>query len=255
MKITPNLALGAFPNLPIPQAMALAQDLAEQGRVCLDHVQLCPQNPGHLDVDTVRALAQAHPNTQFRLHANARVTGWSARADLSYMPSAPAYFAELAAVSRALRAPGYTAHAGLRAAATLKDVFYRTEFLQDLFGCRVGIEGLYPRNPQLASCVEDEPYLLATWEEYAQLLESGVSYALDLSHLQIVAAKSGRWETTLVKDLLSSSACLEVHISSNDGMTDAHHTVRGDETWLDWLGGMHPDAVLFTEENQRRPLL
>lgn len=52
--VTPNLALGAFPGFSVAQAMQAAQSLADAGVIRLDHVQICPQNAGTLDVESAR---------------------------------------------------------------------------------------------------------------------------------------------------------------------------------------------------------
>lgn len=248
--VTPNLALGAFPGFSVAQAMQAAQPLADAGVIRLDHVQICPQNAGTLDVESARALAAAYPNTQFRLHANARVAGWTSLADLSTLNRHMDYYVELGKVSRALGAGAYTVHAGLRRNATLYDLERNLDVLSDIMGCDVGIEGMYPRGPHP---VGDEHYLVATWEEYAALADNRMPYALDLSHLQILAHKTGCWDEGLVRDLLANPLCLEIHISGNDGQHDQHRSLTGDEGWLCLLEHANKRAVIFTEENRRAP--
>jgi hypothetical protein len=60
------------------------------------------------------------------------------------------------------------------------------------------------------------------------LLESGAHYALDLSHLHIVATASGYVEWGLLQELLASPKCLEVHLSGNDGSADQHNALDVD---------------------------
>ena len=110
--------------------------------------------------------------------------------------------------------------------------------------CPVGIEGMYP--------AKGNPYLCSSWMEYRQLLDSGVRYALDLSHLNIVACAERRVETGLVKDMLASPNCIEIHVSGNDGSHDQHRAIDGNEWWIGLLlEKASPGAVVFAEGNLR----
>ena len=91
-----------------------------------------------------------------------------------------------------------------------------TQEIEDLFGIPVGVEGHYP-TPN-----GKQHWLISTWQEYQQLLESGVNYALDLSHLNILAVQTNHVEWSLVHELLSSPHCLEIHLSDNHGYADQH---------------------------------
>jgi hypothetical protein len=84
------------------------------------------------------------------------------------------------------------------------------------------------------------------------LLESGAHYALDLSHLHIVATASGYVEWGLLQELLASPKCLEVHLSGNDGSADQHHAldVASVPWWWVLLADVNPNAVLFSEGRQ-----
>jgi sugar phosphate isomerase/epimerase len=95
-------------------------------------------------------------------------------------------------------------------------------------------------------------HILSRWHEYARLLEEDVYYVIDLSHLNIVAAKSGRYETVLVRELLACERCIEVHLSDNDGSGDWHALCAREVWWMDLLDAIHPGAVVFSEGNQRR---
>ena len=112
-----------------------------------------------------------------------------------------------------------------------------------LFGCRVAVEGHYP--------TRGDVFHIATWAEYAALHESGVDFALDLSHLNIVASHSGVIETNLVREMLASEHCLEVHVSGNDGTRDQHARLTREPWWLSLLGDVHPDAIVFCEAIRR----
>ncbi len=214
------------------------------GLLSSEHVQLVPQSRGQLDDRLVDALRTAHPGTRFRLHANVHVLPRHVMADLSSFDTHSAWFEQAARLSRRLSAPAYTAHAGRRDQATLTQVLDNVRRCAELFGCPVGVEGHYPTRGQT--------WLIANWEEYRLLFESGAPYALDLSHLHIVATQSGRTEDTLVAEMLSCERCLEIHVSANDGLGDRHDLCAEPPWWHPLLAHAHPDVVLFSEGNHLR---
>ncbi|WP_406625355.1 hypothetical protein [Acidovorax sp. SDU_ACID1] len=212
-----RVSLGCWPGLRHEAAAArLHQPPTEPlfGLLRTDHVQLVPQNLGRLDEDLADALLTAHPGTRFRLHANVHVLDKRRISDLSGFDRHADWFARAARVSRHLRAPAYTAHAGRRAESSLLDMLDNTRRCADLFGCPVGVEGHYPSR--------GDTWLVSNWQEYRAVFESGVPYALDLSHLNIVAHHSRCLERALVTEMLACERCLEVHVSANDGMGDQH---------------------------------
>jgi hypothetical protein len=79
-----------------------------------------------------------------------------------------------------------------------------------------------------------------------------VPYALDLSHLHILATRTGRRETTLVAEMLACERCIEVHVSDNDGQGDWHQVCAEPPWWHPLLPHIHPHAVVFSEGNHRR---
>ena len=212
------------------------------GPVSTGHIQLCPQHHGRLTDILADTLRERWPETQFRLHANVRVGLTHHRWDASSQhPEAWPYFERLAQLSQRLHAPAYTLHAGSRVTASLDSLPGFIARLSDLFGIPVGIEGLYP-NP-------GNTHLIATWAEYQWLLESGMPYAIDLSHLNIVATRLRCIETMLVQELLSSPCCIEVHLSGNDGRRDRHERLCNDRPWW-WplfIQYTHADATVFSE--------
>ena len=242
-----HISLACWPGL---NASAAAQHLSRPvteplfGALSIEHVQLVPQSHGQLTEHLADSLLEAFPTTRFRLHANVRVLPEHRFADLANFKTHHGWFEQAAKMSRHLGAPAYTAHAGLRRDATLADLLDNTRRCADLFGCSVGVEGLYP--------AEGNPWLLSTWPEYRVLLDSGVPYALDLSHIQILACQSGECDSELVAALLASPSCIEVHVSDNDGQRDSHWVARSSTWWLPMLLHLNPNAVLFSEGNHRR---
>lgn len=241
-----HVSLGAYGRAP--HLVAIAQMLTFPpmepllGELSTAHVQICPQNHGLFTAETALELRKAFPAIRWRLHANVHVKDSHRRADIADWPGQREYFAELARVSRVLNAPAYTAHAGPRHMATLEAVFHYARDLEDLFGIPVGIEGHYPTH--------GDYWLLSSWDEYRALLESGVRYAVDLSHLNILAIRAGLMEYGLVRDLLACERCIEVHLSSNNGHADQHHLLSYKPWWFDLLTEVHPGAVMFSEGRQ-----
>lgn len=215
-------------------------------------VQLCPQHPTRVDDELVDRLLADFPDTRFRLHASVRLrgevesTGPGNRRvihDASYVGDWR-WFREAARLSRKLGATAYTVHAGRREHATLSEMRDNVSRLIDMFGCLVGVEGLYP---------ERDTWLIQDWKEYAWLLDSGLYFALDLSHLNIVARKTRCWEDGIMKEMLASDRCLEIHVSSNDGLSDRHLQLKDEPQWWALLSHANPKAVVFSEGCQARP--
>jgi len=232
---------------------AIHQGIEEPLLGTLGHadIQLCPQHPTRVDDGLVDRLLADFPDTRFRLHASVRLRG-----EMEYINSQNRrvihdaafvdnwkWFKEAARLSQRLNAPAYTVHAGRRENASLLEMANNVRKMVDLFGCRVGVEGLYP---------DRGTWLIQDWAEYAWLLESGLDFAVDLSHLNIVAHKSRiGWEEGLVKELLASEHCLEVHFSGNDGEDDRHLKLEDRPRWWGWIDSIHPDAVVFSEGSQK----
>lgn len=245
-------ASGAFPGASHEQSVALATVTPDPywGMLDLHHMQLCPQHPTALDEPMLEACQAASPGTQFRLHASVRVTGagphqiWDAsNAD---RPEAAAYWRRIDELSRAAGASVYSLHAGRKANATLEAVRANVLSLADRWGRCVALEGLYPE-PM-------DRWLLSSWADYAWLLDSGLDFALDLSHLNIVATATGVMETTLVAELIGSERCVEIHVSDNDGRRDSHAVVGSPPWWRDLLENGNSRAVIFSEAALIKPL-
>jgi hypothetical protein len=220
------------------------------GRLGHADIQLCPQHPTPVGDALVERLLSDFPDTRFRLHASVRLHGdfepIGAKGrriihDAAFVDNWR-WFKEAARISTKLGATAYTVHAGRRENASLQKMADNVRQMVDLFNCRVGVEGLYP---------ERDIWLIQDWAEYAWLLESGLDYALDLSHLNIVARKSGSWEKGLVKEMLSCERCIEVHLSDNDGLADRHLKLNKAPYWWDLIDSINANAVVFSEGSQR----
>lgn len=245
----PQVSLACWPGLRHERAAGMLlgpEPITEPlfGELGTQHVQLVPQSFGVLTEELAATLASRHARTAFRLHANVRVLPGRCVADVSGLVLYPAWYVQAARVSQILRAPAYSAHAGHRAEATFETMLDNTRRLEDLFQCPVAVEGQYP--------MAGDPRLVSHWEEYQALFESGVKFALDLSHLNILAHQSGRREEGLVAEMLACERCIEVHVSANDGRGDHHQICATAPWWIDLLPHINADAVVFSEGNHRR---
>lgn len=251
-KQTVHISLAAFPGMRHEQSAEKAVSDARQGKlveevlgpISVAHIQLVPQNFGMLTESLADSMMAAYPESQFRLHANTRVLTGYRIADLSNFANNQDWFFAAAAISKRLNAPAYTAHSGYRESASLATMLANAQRVSDLFGCPVGVEGQYPTT--------GDKLLVSSWEEYQYVFESGVPYALDLSHLNIVAHKSGRREDNLVKEMLNCERCIEVHVSDNDGQGDAHQVCTRPTWWLPILDYVNHKAIVFSEGNHLR---
>lgn len=247
-----NVSLAAFPGARYDEALhrALVLPVSEPalGKLSTRHVQLVPQTcREQLTRELAQEIARRFPDTQFRLHANVRVLEkHRLNADLSAFSENTDYFAELAAISRALNANGYSAHAGSREAGSFDDVLDAARRASDAFGCAVAVEGHYP-TPR-----EGNRWNVSSWAEYRSLFDSGVPYALDLSHLNIVGHHSRIYETNLVREMLACERCIEIHLSDNDGCGDQHRMLNIGPWWWALRAYFNTAAIVFSEGNQRK---
>lgn len=211
------------------------------GLIDTSHFQLCPQNYGVITEDLAKDLVSRFPDVAFRLHAKARVLQHTRGDDASgyHLQDHHDFFEALGRIGNVLGGHGYTLHAGKRAGCDLEQLRSNILAMEDAYGMPVGVEGLYPDQKM--------DYLINCWEEYAWLLTAGIRYAVDLSHLNILARQSGRNEVALVKELLANERCMEVHVSGNDGLHDSHQLVTGEPWWLQLVGDCHSNAIMFYE--------
>ncbi|MFA0809294.1 hypothetical protein [Microbulbifer epialgicus] len=214
--------------------------------VSIAHVQLCPQNHGKLSIEGLNLLKTRFNDSQFRLHATCRlsVNGYRRYDASTPFEASRSYFQEMSELSKFVNAPAYSLHSGRRSESTLESMISNVFYIQDLFDCPVAVEGLYP--------AKGNRLLVSTWEEYKKLMLSGVFYALDMSHLNIVATKERYWDLELLVELLSHPHCIEVHISGNNGYADKHEPIFVETlpAWWQFMDHVGPNAVIFTESNQ-----
>jgi len=210
----------------------------------LAQLEAVPQNLGVLTEAVADSLLAAFPRVRFRLHANVRVLPTHRVADLSGYRSHAEWFRQAARISQRLGAPAYTAHSGSRSESALGEMLDNASRCADLFECPVGVEGQYPAT--------GNPWCVSSWAEYRQLFESGVPYAIDLSHIRILAARSGVRDNSLLQEMLACERCIEVHVSDNDGQGDWHQVCEQPTWWFPLLHRINPKAVVFSEGDHRR---
>jgi hypothetical protein len=238
-----HVSLGAYGR--VPHEVAIADAWAHPptdpllGTLSTRRMQLCPQNLGDIDREWAHELRRRHPEIEWRLHANVRVRGVGRVIDLCDWPAQRGYFQTLGQISDALGAPAYSAHAGRRGQASIEAVIRHSLAMTQCLGMPVAIEGHYP--------VPGNVWLFSSWREYRRLLDSQACFALDLSHLHILATWSGMIETTLVTEMLACERCLEVHVSANDGRRDQHRPLTEPPWWWPLLEHRHDQAVIFSE--------
>lgn len=249
MKI--NAVSACWSSLPYTKAIQnIADGTIEPilGQLLSEHVQLCPQHPDYLSASLIDSLQEKFPEIQFRLHSDVRlINKRGVTMDLiDFNNDTKWYFETLAQFSQRMHAPLYSLHAGTRNNSTIQELFDKALRLQDLFDCPVAIEGHYP--------FSNNKFLINSWNEYEALFRSGLNYALDLSHLNIVAHREG-WEHSLTKEMLASPQCKEIHISFNEGHMDNHMIATTDQTplWTMWktmIEESKSTADIFSEGNQ-----
>ena len=249
-----NVSLASFPGSSHWAAATTATELikagylaeAALGALVMEHGQLVPQNRTCLTEDLAMELKDSFATTRWRLHANVRVMPQLQMVDLSGYEQHRQWFSQAARISRVLNAPVYSAHSGKRSEASMGQMLDNARRAADLFGCPVAVEGQYPTN--------GDAWLVSSWAEYRCLFESGVPFAVELSHLNILAKKSGRIEWGLTEEMLACERCLEVHLSSNNGNADTHSVCDEAQWWSALLGKVHENAVFFSEGNHRLAL-
>ena len=218
------------------------------GTLSSEHVQLCSQHPNPITDELLDSLLEKFPKIQFRIHSDVRLINKRGYAiDLiDYCDDNKWYFETLAKLSDKINAPLYSLHAGNRNDSTIQHLIDNAKYVQDIFNCPIAVEGHYP--------FSNNKYLINSWKEYEDIFKAGLNYALDLSHLNIVAHREG-WQYDLTKEMMSSSQCKEIHISFNEGQMDNHLIAMDNftELWNSWkelIISSNTTADIFSEGNQ-----
>jgi hypothetical protein len=223
------------------------------GNLSTKYIQICPQNPGFIDVESANFLKEKYKNSNLRLHANARVDKDKKMkfycAPDGMVPDAIKYFNSLAEINGVFGTDAYSMHAGEQRIPWEKWID-SIKKLTDLFlkyNVRLAVEGMYPANKG-----RYDLYFLNNWDGWKKFFEeTDFFYAVDLSHMQIIAKYKG-WDWTFLKELIKNKRCLEVHISENNGIADEHKTLDKKPVWWKMMKHINPQTVIFSEGDQSR---
>ena len=236
-----------FPGQTFAQSLlSIANIVKERTELSMDWIQLCPQSFGVVDEGLIERLRQSHPHTQFQLHSNVRIDcGKRPVHGSSQGEWVHTYLQEFERLTLLSGCGIYSLHAGYKDECNLQKMFDNIRTWNEQYRIIIAVEGLYPERKRKA--------LLSTWMEYEQLLNANIPYAIDLSHLNIVAHAENDRPIELIQTLLQSPHCREVHLSSNNGRIDSHRpwSRQRKEWWWPLLSYKHRDCVVFCEENLR----
>jgi len=242
--VSPQPATAAWPGADWEEAI---EQLAEPAT---HTVQLCPQSRQVLDEAAVDHLKARWPERRWRLHANPKL--WDLPPIFYDASTVSAHFDScfrpLARLSARLGADVYSLHAGRTQNASRAQLLDNLARLEDLFGCPVAVEGMYPDRRQR--------FHVADSEGYQWLLQSGAAMAIDVSHLHIVRCMESGFDEELLEALLESDRCLEVHLSHNNGRADQHRELPQEPPW--WWSAVcqararRPELLVFYESNRRQ---
>lgn len=234
-----------FPGIPFSAAVErIAAKIAERPELAMDWIQLCPQSYGVVDEGLITDLKRHYPRTKFQLHSNVRLKcGKTPVHGSSHGEWVNEYLETFERLTLLSGCGIYSLHSGYADEMTLNDMFENVREWNRQYNIIIAVEGLYPERRRQA--------LISTWTEYEQLLHADIPYAIDLSHLHIVATTERKRPLQLVRDLLRSQHCREIHLSANNGRVDAHQpwSESNSEWWWEVLDSRHDQCVVFCEEN------
>jgi hypothetical protein len=228
--VAPIRATAAFPRLDLKDAVRVIDAEGPNFKP----IQLCPQN-GSFNrstlYDQINEINRSQASKRaFYLHGNHRlICAPSIYYDASTVESHwRTCFEPLSRLCKELACPVYSLHAGRKRHCSPIEIIRNVVKLERLFDCAIAIEGMYPS-------LHGE-FHISSSEEYEWLLSSGVSMAIDVSHLNIVRAYEGEFDESLLDKLLQSERCLEIHISHNNGKNDCHAELPSTPPW--WWGAV-----------------
>jgi hypothetical protein len=211
----------------------------ELGVISPKKIQLCPQNTSTLDEQSCQELTDAFRGTEFRIHANTSCGKLFGLYDASSQWNSGSFLAwkkQLKLACGRLGAKAYSWHAGRADRCTLSEAIRHTKELEQELGIPVGMEGLYPS--------KTTPWLMQSFDEYEQVMKSGINYALDLSHWEIITKSIGVKNEGLLVDMLTSAGCMEIHLSDNDGRRDKHQKLERKPFWFSILCNLQARGVI-----------
>lgn len=209
------------------------------GALGINVIQLCPQNNALIDEPYVDMLREEFKGIEIRLHANIQVENRKCLMDIVDFEPGSNYWTRLRDVCKHANSLSYSAHAGFRNGKSMADALSKQEALIDFLGIPVAMEGHYP--------TRGDRFLASSWHEWEMMLNSGLPFAVDLSHAAIIANLKGGRNFDLLKEMISNKNCLEVHISGNNEIADQHTPLTGYEWWWPLMLFRNPGAHIFYE--------
>jgi len=246
-----SISLGSMKN-GVPLDMIQHESL--QGH--LDIIQLCPQNKGFITKELISDIQTCKPESEIRLHANVSLmnikdfrkqtkypmchvdAGTYQKEDFKF------YFDMLIDILSFNKNP-YSIHAGNRRRCTLTRMINNIKDIQQRSGVKVGVEGLYPTQLYLKN--KTQGYLMSNLNEYLKVMDSGICYAIDLSHMNIIKNQlPDEFDINIVEDLICHENCMEIHISDNNGSADTHEPICLNTWWNDMI--KKASAPIISEE-------
>lgn len=245
-------ASACFPGYPLETSVGLIYSKKPKEYFIenwdLSHIQLCPQHIGFITDKSANELKLKYPKTNFRLHANTRLFPKLKQFDAgSNIQDEADYILKLKTISNTLKSKSYSYHAPTSEMFNWQEIRNNVLFLQDYLQIPVAIEGLYP--------MKKTTYWDDSFSVYETFFNSDISFALDLSHLNIAYSKMCKNKqkefSELAIKMINSPKCLEIHISSNDGTHDEHKTINSEEWWFNVLNKLeNTNTVIFCESKQ-----
>lgn len=254
MKICPATAV--YPGKPIQMAISsIFKNITIQDKPFENYqwdfsdIQICPQHIGFLTKRQFEKIQETYSTTKFRLHANVRLQSELIFFDASNtINDKKEYVQKLKLMIEMTKNDIYTYHAPQRKKISWKKIKKNVLDLQDYLNVCVGVEGLYP--------VEKFKDIWSnSIEAYEKLMNSGLFFVVDLSHLNILYYKENKNDLIkeLTKELLNHKNCIEVHISGNNGIYDQHHIIQDKNIWwLDILKNSKYQKTIFCESKQSK---
>jgi len=209
-------------------------------------IQLCPQHIGYLSPLLINNIKIKYKEIQFRLHANVKVWDklylFDASSDLR-LEENKKYILKLKEINNLLGSKIYSYHAGRR--CSIKRLLSNVNYLEDFLGCEVAVEGLYP--------TKENKWNLSSYNDHEDMFyKTNLKYVIDFSHFNIINSVEKRIDFHLLKEMIESPRCLEIHISDNDGEKDSHHKITKELWWFSMMSNasLTSSVNIFSEESR-----
>lgn len=237
-----SISLGSFNRASVELACEVSRNgisVPFLGNIGIPVIQICPQNRTRVNEAIIDKIAQDYPGHEIAFHANIHVLGLRAIKDIIDFSEDDPYWIRFKELANYAQIKNYSAHVGFRKYGSMIDVFDKQKRMMDFLEIDVAIEGHYP--------VSNNRFLASDWTEWEMMLNSGLPFVVDVSHAAIIANLGGLRNDNLVQAMLSSKNCMEIHLSGNDGVSDQHRELDGNEWWWPMLPEKNSESRVFYE--------